>query len=180
MPIKSFLISFLFLGGLFSLQAQEIGLTHQQYPTGTIPGATFTLPVGNQNALQLRVGYNIVYHGDAGVHENEEGGGLGFSPAWLHSFKEDRSGLYIGGRLDIWFNGIDWADNIGAANEVNGMTDIVVVQPTAILGYRLNLGDKFVLTPELAVGAEINAIQDGEDVGQGAILLMGITLARRF
>lgn len=179
MSIKSFLL-FLFLGGLSSLQAQEIGLTLQQYPTGTIPGATFTLPVGNQNALQLRVGYNIVYHGDAGVWDNEEGGGFGFSPAWFHSFKEDRSGLYIGGRLDIWFNRIDWTDFLDTPVELNGMTDIVVVQPTAILGYRLNLGDKLVLTPELAVGAEINAIQDGEDVGQGAILLVGITLARRF
>lgn len=47
-------------------------------------------------------------------------------------------------------------------------------------GDKIPLGTNFVLTTELALGAEINVINDGEDVGQGAILLVGFTLARRF
>lgn len=156
------------------------GLHFQQYPTGSIPGVSLTLPLRQKHSLQIRVGYNIVYHGDAGAHENEEGGGFGFSPAYLFALKDAKQGVYLGGRIDFWFNGIDWMDNIGQANETSGKTDIVVVQPTALLGYRLPLGDNFVLTPELAFGFEINAIQDGADVGQGPILLAGITFARRF
>lgn len=75
--------------------------------TPTNENATEVLPSHGWLGLQLRLGYNTIYHGDAGVWEDEKGGGFGFSPAWLYSFNADRRGLYVGGRLDVWFNGID-------------------------------------------------------------------------
>lgn len=188
MSIKSLLLLTICLCCSFWARSQdagqktkELGLTFQQYPTGSIPGLSYTFNAGeSHHSLQLRLGYNIVYHGDAGVWDDEKGGGFGFSPAWLYSFKADRQGLYIGGRLDVWFNSIDW-EGVGPADTpISGTSNIVVLQPTAVAGYRIPLGTNFVLAPELAFGAEINAINDGADVGQGAILLAGITLARRF
>ncbi len=156
-----------------SSKAVELGLEFQQYPTGSIPGARLGLFLSDQHSIELRLGYNIVYHGDAGVHELEEGGGFGFSPGYQYYFNTAERGLFLGGRVDFWFNTVDWKDNIGLANEITGTTEIMVVQPTLISGYRIPIGQQLNLTPTLAVGAEINTMQEGEDVGQGAILLVG-------
>lgn len=164
------------------LRTKELGFTFQQYPTGSIPGLSYTFQPGesSQYSLQLRVGYNIVYHGDAGVWDDETGGGFGFSPAWFYHLKEDRTGLYLGGRLDVWFNSIDWEGQGPWDQPLSGNSDIIVLQPTAVAGYRILLGENYVLVPEVALGAEVNIILDGEETGQGAIVLGGITLARRF
>ena len=152
----------------------EIGLVFQQYPTGSIPGARLGLFLSEQHSIELRLGYNIVYHGDAGVHELEEGGGFGFSPGYQYHFNTSERGFFLGSRVDFWFNTVDWKDNIGMANEINGTTKIMVVQPTLIAGHRIPLGQQLNLTPTLAFGVEINTMQEGADVGQGAILLAGI------
>jgi hypothetical protein len=159
---------------------KELALNFQQYPTGSIPGLTYTTSLKPHQSLQFRVGYNFVYHGDAGVQSEETGGGFGFSPAWMYAFQADHQGLYLGTRLDIWFNTIDWVQYLNAPGTDRGSTKLVVVQPTATIGYRLFLGDRFTLTPELALGVEINAISEGEPTGQGIILLGGLSLGRRF
>ncbi|MEL6660380.1 MAG: DUF3575 domain-containing protein [Bacteroidota bacterium] len=151
-----------------------LGLEFQQYPTGSIPGIRLGVSVAEHHSLDFRVGYNIVYHGDAGVRQLEEGGGFGISPGYQYWFRSEHEGLFLGARVDFWFNTIDWKDNIGLPNEVNGVTEITVVQPTIMGGYSIPIGQKLYLTPTLAVGAEINTQQEGEDVGEGAILLAGI------
>ncbi|MEM9261808.1 MAG: hypothetical protein AAGA62_19355, partial [Bacteroidota bacterium] len=113
-----FLLALLICVGSLSAQAGQagsvaLGLQLQQYPTGTIPGISLNLPLGAKQSFQFRIGYNIVYHGDAGVRENEEGGGFGFSPAYLFALRDANKGIYLGGRRDLWFNRIDWMDNIG-------------------------------------------------------------------
>ena len=161
------------------LQAQStdrwaIGLELQQYPTGTLPGIHIGRSLGNgQHWLDLRLGYNIVYHGDAGVHEDETGGGFGVSPAYQYWWKPGREGLFLGFRVDFWDNTIDWKDNIGQTNEIRGTTEILVVQPTALLGYGLTIGEQWRFVPTFGLGAEINTQQEGEDVGQGMIALLG-------
>jgi len=159
---------------------KELALSFQQYPTGSIPGLIYTTSLKPHQYLQLRVGYNFVYHGDAGVQDEETGGGFGFSPAWMYAFRTDHQGLYLGARLDVWFNTINWVQYLNAPGTDQGTTELVVVQPTAAIGYRLLLSDRFTLTPELALGVEINAITNGAPTGQGAILLGGLSLGRRF
>ena len=186
MRIKTILL-LLLCCGTFGARAQdaesgfkELALNFQQYPTGSIPGLTYTASLKPHQSVQLRVGYNFVYHGDAGVQSEETGGGFGFSPAWLYAFRADHRGLYLGARLDVWFNTIDWVQYLNAPGAGQGTTKLVVVQPTAAIGYRLLLGDRFTLTPELALGVEINAITDGEPTGQGAVLLGGLSVGRKF
>ena len=89
------------------------------------------------------------------------------------------SGWFAGLRSDLWFNDIDWKDNIGGPLELSGHTDIVVLQPTLEGGYRFSLGEDWYVSPSLAFGFEINIVSKGADVGQGAIVLVGIGIGKR-
>lgn len=84
----------------------------------------------------------------------------------------------MGGRLDLWQLEIDWVQNPGSAAERRGETETLVLQPTIRGGYRWRLGDSgWNLELNAAVGAEINVSTAGEEVGEGAIGLVGIGLA---
>ena len=181
MNTQKFVCLFLLSCSFLAAKAQlHTAIEFQVYPTGLIPGIKFEIPLGPQDALQLRLGYNHVRHGDAGVHEDERGGGIGGSPGYRHYFEAGRKGWFLGARVDIWANDVDWKDNIDQANEVSGNTDIIVLQPTAEGGYLFELGESgWTLAPSLAFGAEINVRTEGEEVGQGAILLIGINLGYR-
>ena len=77
----------------------------------------------------------------------------------------------------MWFLQIDWRDDVGNRS---GTTDITVLQPTAQGGYRWLFGDNLTFAATAALGAEINIRTDGEAVGEGAILLIGLELGYRF
>ncbi|MEZ4849699.1 MAG: hypothetical protein R3B93_14010 [Bacteroidia bacterium] len=102
------------------------------------------------------------------------GGGFGGSTRHRHYFG-DYEAFFLGARNDLWFNTVNWTMNPGAANESTGTTEIIVVQPTAEAGYLFNFSDKWSLAPSIGFGFEVNAVSNGEDVGQGAILLLGIS-----
>jgi len=126
------------------------------------------------------VGYNVVRHRGLGVHEDERGGGFGGTLGYRYYFKPERKGLLLGIRCDLWRNEVDWRDNIGLITEVNGTSNVTVLQPTAEIGFVRYLKNDLVLIPTISLGAEINIQTDGAEIGQGAILLLGITLAKRF
>ena len=67
-------------------------------------------------------------------------------------------------------------NQVGTPQETSGTTNIVVIQPTAMAGYLFLLNEKWVITPTLAFGFEVNVVEDGEEVGEGAIGLWGINL----
>ena len=85
---------------------------------------------------------------------------------------------FLGVRNDFWFNSLDWRDQIGQPNEVNGSTNITVVQPTLEGGLGFSLGEKWGIFPSISFGYEINVVTRGEEVGQGAILLLGVSLQK--
>ena len=64
--------------------------------------------------------------------------------------------------------------------DLSGTTDIVVLQPTLIGGHVFLIKEKWVITPTLAFGYEINIVENGEPVGQGPILLWGVNVNYRF
>ena len=179
-----FTISCIFLLSVSYLQAQnswQLGAEIQGYPAGFIVGIRSDYNWKHHQSINMRLGYNFAYHRDLGVHENEEGGGPGFSFGYTYYFGENHKGFHLGVRGDIWHNTIDWMDNIGTVDEVSGSTEIIVLQPTLVGGYQfLMANDHFVLTPQLGFGWEINVNQNGEDVGEGAIFLFGFFGAYRF
>ncbi len=151
------------------------GVELQQYPTGFQPGLFVSFPLAELTSIDLRVGYNLVWHGSTGVHDDERGGGFGFSLGYLRSFLSPDDGLFSMGRVDGWFNRVDWRDKAAPA-DLMGTTDLIVIQPSFLLGYRFPLASQMSISPTLAFGWEFNVREDGEDIGEGAILLWGVRL----
>jgi len=164
-----------------SAQSTDLGLEIQAYPTGVLSGVRADFGFGERQALHVRLGYNLVRHRDLGEHEDERGGGFGFSLGYKRYFSADFRRWFLGLRSDLWFNDVDWKDNIGMLNEVSGNTKITVLQPTLEGGFAFEFGEgQWFFTPSLAFGYEINVKTEGAEVGQGAILLAGFSIGRRF
>lgn len=152
--------------------SKEFGVEIQQYPTGFLLGLRFNFGLKAHHRLNLRAGYNTLDHKDFGVQDSEIGGGFGGSLGYNYYFSPLCDKFFIGVRSDLWFNEIDWKNEVSG---LNGTTGVTVLQPTIIGGYTFILGEKFTLTPTLAFGAEINIRTQGEPVGQGAIILWGVS-----
>jgi len=159
-----------------AVQAQtthiDIDFEFQAYPTGLIPGMRFEAASG-KNAGHIRLGLNWIRHGSAGVHDNERGQGFGFSLGYKRYFTENHLGYFVELKNDLWFNEIDWKDNLNLPNEFGGRSDVVVTQPTIGAGYMFQLNPYMVISPTLAFGYEVNLWTDGEPTGEGAIFLLG-------
>ena len=82
---------------------------------------------------------------------------------------------YFSIKSDVWFNTIDWT-----TGSESGTTDITVIQPTAEIGYQFLGQSGFFISPSIAFGAEWNVSTRGEPTGQGAILLVGVQVGKRF
>ncbi|NNC95651.1 MAG: hypothetical protein HKN92_08820 [Chitinophagales bacterium] len=175
----------------------DLGFEVQAYPTGIILGTRFEKGITLKDAIHIRIGYNLINHRDLGEHDEEKGGGAGLTIGYRHYFKPAMHGFLIGARSDFWFSSIDWKDETDLG-EVSGTTEITVIQPTLEIGYTFLLSnDYWVITPSLAFGYEINVKSDppssysdievadwnsnnGENVGEGAIILLGISACYRF
>jgi hypothetical protein len=158
----------------------KIGIEMQVYPTGFIPGLRYDVFFSDYSKAHVRLGYNVVRHGDAGEHEDERGGGFGGTIGFdILPFPSHR--WTFGIRTDLWFNEIDWydVDDQGSVSG-RGTTEVTVLQPTIQAGYRLPFGEKIELMPTLAFGYEFNIKTMGAEVGHGAILLGGIVLNYEF
>lgn len=149
-----------------------VGVELQAYPAGLIPGLHVQTPLDELSSLTFRAAANLTDRQDFGEFDNEEGDGFGGGIGYRRYLERGREGWLFGGRVDLWDLEIDWED----PGPVTGTTDILVLQPTAEVGYGFRLGeDGWRIELTLGLGAEINIDTDGEDVGEGAILLLGIT-----
>lgn len=165
------------------LMAQtSFGPEFQLYPTGIMPGVRMEFGLTGHDAINLRVGANLFDHRSMGVHDSEKGMGFGGTLGYRHYVKDLLNGFFVGGRMDVWRNKVNWEDY---QQMRSGTTRIVVLQPTAELGYmflsdRLSNRWKWGLAPALGLGYEINAVSDGADVGEGAIILLGVSVVYRW
>ncbi len=156
-------------------ESAGLGFEAQVYPSGGIFTARGAIRLSDNDMLLGYVGYNLAERGSNGKHANEEGGGPGVGAAWRHYFGDYRSGWHLGIRTDVWFLGIDWTD----PND-SGRTDIVILQPTAQGGYTFLMGGDWVIDVGASIGAEVNVSTDGDEVGEGAIVLLGLGTEYRF
>ena len=157
----------------------DLSFEFQAYPTGLIPGLRLEKSIGKKSAVNARVGYQFIDHRDLGVQDDETGNGYGFTLGYKYYFKEGFRGFSLGVRNDFWFNEIDWVSDVNGI-EASGTSNITVVQPTAEAGYLIPIGENWIFTPTIAFGVEINVKTDGEPVGEGAILLVGLNFGYRF
>ena len=166
----------LFLPTCFYAQSYlDVLFEFQAYPTGLIPGVRIEKSLGVKSAAHVRLGYNWIRHRDLGKHDDEHGVGFGFTIGYKRYFRNNHDGFSLGLKNDIWWNTIDWTDEPSSS----GTTDITVLQPTLELAYSFIKGD-LVISPSLAFGFEWNVRTEGEPTGEGAILLVGIQIGKRF
>ena len=154
----------------------------QVYPAGVIPSVQARKTLGTQDQIYARVAGNFTDRQDFGEHDDETGSGFGVGVGWRHyltpwtqstetvsGYRPD--GWQYGARLDVFDLHIDWTD----PGNRTGHTDIIVVQPSIEFGYGWSNTSIGRLEANLGLGAEINVDTDGDDVGEGAILLFGLT-----
>jgi hypothetical protein len=161
--------------GSVSVSGPVVGPELQLYPAGLIAGVRAERSVSAHGALSARLAYNLTDRRDFGEHDDESGGGPGGGLGYRWYFDESRAGWLAGLRVDLWDLEIDWQEN-GSS----GTTDVLVLQPTAEAAYAWRVGRTMTLDLGLSLGAEINVDTDGQDVGEGAILLAGVGLRMGF
>ncbi|MEM9986133.1 MAG: hypothetical protein AAF804_13655 [Bacteroidota bacterium] len=168
-------IVFLLLSTVLVRGQVAFGLEFQAYPTGLIPGVRVAWLSGQHSEWNLRVGGNFFDHQDFGVQEEEIGRGPGGSLGYRYYFRPVGTGLYLGLRTDLWRNANRWRDQIGTPDESSGVSRIWVLQPTLEGGYAFDVGETLSLQPSVSFGREWNVVTEGAEVGQGLILLLGIS-----
>lgn len=167
-------------GGLLGQSHFDVSFEFQAYPTGLIPGIRLEKSLNNNSSAHLRLGYNWIRHRDLGQHDDERGDGYGFSIGYKRYLSEDKKGFSLCIKNDFWWNSIDWKDESDTSGQVDlGTSEITVIQPTLELGYTI-LTKSLIFTPSLAFGFEWNVRTVGEPTGEGAILLVGFQLGKRF
>lgn len=170
-----FLVIFL-ITGIGSVTSQDNktwtwGPELQVYPTGLLPGLRIEKNLSDKSAINFRVAFQVIDHRDLGVQDDEKGNGYGFSLGYRRYFATSGKGLSLSLRADYWDNRIDWTNE---SPSTSGTTDILVLQPTALLEYKLQTASPLTITPSLGFGYEWNVKTVGEPTGEGAILLVGI------
>ena len=141
------------------------------YPAGSILALQVETPLSEHGVLAFGVGANLTDRQDWGEHDQEDGDGFGGGVGYRYYFGEDLDRWFLGGRLELWSLAIDWRDSPATT----GSTDVLVLMPTVEAGYTFRLAQRWRLNLFAAGGAEINVSTDGEDVGEGAIGLLGFS-----
>ena len=160
---------FILAASALTAQAGALGPELRAYPAGLIPGLRGEISLGETDLLLFHAGYNATDRHDWGEHADESGGGPGLGLGWLRQFDSTSGGWVLGARLDYWQLEIDWEDP-----GRSGRSEVKVLQPAVVGGYRWDSG-RWQLESSLSLGHEINVSTDGEDVGQGWILLAGLS-----
>jgi len=183
----SIFLSIFFLATIPAFGQSSISIEAQAYPAGVIPGIRFDYSISEQTQLFVRAGYNFTDRRDWGEHDNEEGGGAGFGIG--AEFRNPRfQNFSLNVRTDLWFMDIDWYNEEEICPfappcvdiKFPGTTEIAVLQPTIGFGYQFPVSGSFFIKPTINFGYEVNIRTEGEDVGEGTILLGGLQVGYLF
>ncbi len=153
----------------------RLGGELRAYPAGVMAAVVAAHPIHDEDDFTFRLGYNLAERGGLGEHDDESGTGLGFGLGAHHYFSDrGNPGWILGARFDLWWLAVDWKDDATppVTPSRTGTTDVVVFQPVLETGYVWPGESDLFLT--LGVGMEVNVRTDGQDVGEGAILLLGL------
>lgn len=156
-----------------AMRAAAWGVAVEAYPAGVQCLAALETPLNPHWAWRLDAGWNEARRWDWGLHEDERGGGPGLG-AGLRWTPATRPRLFVGVESQLWLLPIAWRQ--GART---GLSRTVVLQPALELGWRWALGPRWTLEPTVSLGQEINVATEGEAVGQGPILRVGIGLLNK-
>jgi hypothetical protein len=154
------------------------GVDAEVYPAGAVIAARGEKQVSDHAVVAGRVGYNFTERGDFGEHDDESGGGPGFGFTYRRWLGEGFQGWFWGARADLFWLEVDWEDDLSGGGKREGTSDIIVLEPVGQGGYSWTLPAGARLDLAASLGVEINVDTDGEDVGEGTILLFGLTWSK--
>ncbi len=153
----------------------DVGGEYQHYSKGDIYTLHLAYNFAVHHSFQLRAGYNKADWKAEGHHTEEEGGGPGFSLGYRYYFPVRPHGPFLGIRADFWRLNINWRQGTTL-----GKSKVSVVQPGAELGYMFLINDMFFITPAVAATVQSNVNTEGETVGDGFLLMAGISMGWKF
>ncbi len=153
----------------------DVGGEFQWYPKGYIGALHLAYNFPVHHSIQVRVGYNKSNWKAEGLHNNEEGGGPGFSLGYRYYVLVRPHGFFLGTRADLWRLSIDWKQGL-----FTGTSKVWAIQPTAEMGYMILINDMLFITPSFAAGVQSNIKTEGDPVGDGFIFLPGISIGWKF
>lgn len=159
----------------FGYKTIDVGGEFQWYPKGYIYAVHLAYNFPIHHSFQARIGYNKSNWKDEGMHNNEEGGGPGFSLGYRYYFLVRPHGFFLGAHTDLWRLSIDWRQGT-----YNGRSKIWALQPTAEMGYMFLINDMFFISPSIAAGLQTNIKTEGPSVGHGSVILVGISTGWKF
>jgi Protein of unknown function (DUF3575) len=159
----------------FGYKTIDVGGEFQYYSKGYITALHLAYNFRIHHSIQVRVGYNKSNWKDKGEHDNEEGGGPGFSLGYRYYFLVRPHGFFLGARADWWRLNIDWREGI-----ITGKSKTSALQPTVEMGYMVLINDEFFISPSIAAGVQSNLNTQGEAVGDGFLFLAGVSVGWKF
>lgn len=164
----------------FNASWVDVGAEVQFYPAGFITSARVMRGISPHGNFLFRLGHNFAQRQNFGEHESETGGGFGISIGYRYYFNPAPKGFFVAARTGLWLMNIEWKDAINTSLEKKGNTNILVVQPTLAAGYQyVTNSKKWALGASVAFGIEWNVVTNGEEVGQGGISILFVSLTRR-
>ena len=152
------------------------GIEGLAYPAGFQPTFFWEQYLSQNTSWSLHGGFNFTDRSSWGEHDDESGWGFGAGVRGLYHFSGSKDGLFAGARLDLFQLYLDWEDEADDDTPSrSGSSDVLMIQPTLQGGYQVNLSDHRFLRLNVGLGGEFNLSTSGEDVGEGAIFLIGFS-----
>ncbi len=146
----------------------EIGAEVQGYPAGIMPMITSSFFWNEKWAVRVRIGGNFADRQDfSDYNENEVASGFGATIGVVRYFPYKKGNFSIGAYIDFWNMWTDWKENLNTSTPTEGQTYNLVIQPWVNGGYLFNLTPKWNAGASVGFGREINVITRGENVGEG-------------
>jgi hypothetical protein len=146
----------------------ELGAELQLYPAGIMSMLTSNVFLNEKWALRFRVGGNFADRQDfSDYNDDEVASGFGATIGVVRYFPYGKGNFILGASIDTWNMWTDWKDDLDTANPTQGETYNLVIQPWINGGYLFDLSEKWNAGGSLGFGREINVITRGENVGEG-------------
>lgn len=152
----------------------QFGAEVQLYPTGCFLGPRVEVQLGERDAVHARAAVHFLDRGSSGLHDRETGSGYGAGVGWRRWLDSYGGGWNFGARMDFWRLDIPW-DNYQPAQR--GNSNVTVWVPAVEGGYSWRMEGGGHVDLNLSLGREFNIDTDGADVGEGAILMLGVSLS---
>ncbi len=153
----------------------DVGVEYQWQPKSQVFALHLAYNLQVHHSFQARLGYTKTNWLDKGRNDNEEGSGFGGSLGYRYYIGYIPKEFFMGVRADIWSMKVFWQ-----RGTLSGTSKVIAIQPALEMGYMFLLNDQVFITPAVTCGSLKNVKVEGRVVGEGLMLLMGVSAGWKF